>query len=68
MQAHKTFFSGKVLKTTLVKMFKSEEKKKQGKLVVWVLLLFPGEGPSLFGPILSKDLSGPLSTSSKNFF
>lgn len=67
MQAHKTFFSGKVLKATLLKMFMSEKKKK-GMESCLGFVFFPGGVPSLFSPILSKDLSGPKYSSSKKFF
>lgn len=40
-------------------------KKNYGKLLV--VFFSPGGDPSLFIPIVSKDLRGPLSTSSKKF-
>lgn len=46
----------------------SLRKKKKWKVGCLGFVSFPGGGPSLFSPILSKDLTGPLSTSSKNFF
>lgn len=44
----------------------SPRKKNKLQKVVWVFFS-PGGDIPLFSPILSKDLSGPLSTSSKKF-